>query len=1178
MNGNPEDELFYEHPQPQVGWESPLEDIGQTNFEDRFEDLGLDARHYELLETGFEAGLPPGSSAEQWPLPSGEVTGTWPQGAYGSGDVEATPATSTSATSASSATSSMQTGSSQLAGGPGPGPSAASHDPTNGTRGAPVFLPTNHPYGPVGGDGDAFVPWPADSSASPGPGPGPDPEVPSPVHPENSAGPGMSLFDDKAASSSAPVTPPGRPPPSLGMFDVGVPSGSVETALASLDADEAPAALLAAARGPGPRPPLARGGRRPPPRPRPGPGPEPTPDVPAGVDRSGGIVLGRQPDGMGGFAPVLDLADLCRPRVAPGDMPPPPPTIGPRPDPTGPSYPEPSDPTPPPPPPPPTTGGGGGHGGGQRRRRPIPGLPGLPDLPLPGPGDSDTPTPGGPPTTGDRYAHPCELDYTMQHQAFRLDILAPGSSTRKSNTTDSRTFMWSLHDPIPLTAVAQDLHVLYLKCKCSADGTQAETPVCMQALIDYQWHLGGRGFFVPYDRGRAALRSEDQAVLFEPALPSEFEGTVTRVLHVVASHSKQDAAKLPSHDPISAKITLRLTRVPEEQRQITVNTEIDCVATRYISGTSDTPGMFLPDPRTTDNEVLVRVPRVQLRVTMTVEITGYVWNGKPVAKAGSCTPIPNWTPYTRIEGVEPRKVQNVTRLRNASTDEYVVLSAGRVGKDSDLLHLKCERGGNCTQDDVLDPPLEFRDSLVYWWELQHVPDNSWRARRVGRIDPYSPGGGGTPRPFNSLGWPEPEELDRTGSFPFGSKPTSSPSFGSIIWRTPKTPGLVVIRLFVGNRFRLLQSNPAYVEQQPIVDQAVDPPYQLAYEQVVRVRRETNTGAGMAIAWVGQNLAPRPTPSIQPPFQTNPGGQTMRGDVELYYNMNRGGLPNTDLYWFWDEGEGEGDRNRGWTIRKGDPGDNGEVVGRVHPWTLAIEGLAESHNPLAPPRTFANRKAVLDYAEDLEYRGIFILSATVEFRRGRVIGIDLDDAGRDGNGTPIIYANPGWTPMRWPSGFTKWMGAAKTLTQCGHQFACSRSKSGDAYHPGILKTRKFRDFVADDRRYGPAVVEVGELGGTSLRLRFRAAVRLGDVGNCVSKIVANRSAPWVPVTMRLSVGPTSSAQRVVPERRFPNWRFYGYNDGRFTRTGELVPRATRTFNPAATFMNFGDKARGEEDGI
>ena len=989
------------------------------------------------------------------------------------------------------------------------------------------------------------ISWSSLATSSVGPGPRQAASEPSESHPLASAGLGPGPGRPEGWTTLSPAS--GTPPASIGVFLIGQPSGGDPASSAH---PTSPAAM----KGPAPRSSGLSSA--------PWAAAEETLSqrLAAPAESGGGVgassvVLARQPDGMGGFAAIQDYAELCRPTVAPWDRPPPPPTIGPV---------EPSDPTPPGPPsrPRPTT-----PGGFLRRQPEPPGLPG---------GDGDLPTPGDP-GDGDRYAHPCGLSYTLEHQAFRLDILAPGAMRGPANG-DVRTFMWSMLDPIPLTAVAQDLHVLYLKCPCPGDGTQAETPVCMQALIDYQWGVEGRGFFVPFDRGRASLMADKQAVLFEPALPQDFEGTVVRKIRVVASHSERDAAKQPAHAPIEAAVTFRFTRISEPLPPLSVETPIECIGMKYIMGTSDTPGMWLPDPHTYPNEVLVRMPETQMRVSMTIEISGSVWKGPPRSKAGSCTPIPTWERGTPLEGLEPRRVGDLTSLRRATPEEYIVLSAEDVGSDLDLLQLKCERGGRCTRDKTLDPPLTFRDSLVYWWELEHVPDDDWRSRRVGPAEPRSVGGGGTPGPSRSLGWPRPEELQSTGSFPFGATPVSSPSFGSIIWKTPKTPGYVAIRLFVGNRFRLLSADPAYVEQQPVADQFVDPPYQLLYEQVVHVRHEENTGGAMAIAWVGQNLAPKPEPSIQPPFQENPGGQTMRGDVEAYYNINRGALdPTADLYWWWDPGsEGQA---AGWTIREGDPGDAGRITARTHPWSLAIEGLAESHNPRGPNDLgFENWQAVFDYADDIEYRSIFILLATVRFRRGRVVGLDVDDTGRDSSTHPIIYANPGWTPMRWPAGFKKVVGAAKTLTQCGHLFACHRRKRGVQYQPGILKTRRYQNVVDDDRLFGPALVQVGEFGQSSLRLAFEGAVRLGDVGNCVSQIVANRSAPWVPLVIRLDVGEERSIQQITPGRHFPNWRFYSYDEGRFVPAGEAVPSATDTFNPAATFMQFGDKPRGEDNGI
>lgn len=187
---------------------------------------------------------------------------------------------------------------------------------------------------------------------------------------------------------------------------------------------------------------------------------------------------------------------------------------------------------------------------------------------------------------------------------------------------------------------------------------------------------------------------------------------------------------------------------------------------------------------------------------------------------------------------------------------------------------------------------------------------------------------------------------------------------------------------------------------------------------------------------------------------------------------------------------------------------GTVSYHKHPWEKAIEMFKRSSNP-APPATFANYDAIVDWMKAKDFRHVHLIEATAIVRRDVIQEVIIQDLQNpDANLKYVV--DEGWTPTR------EMTYAAKLSAQL------------------LVTGEPLPDFMRGE--FDPDIRKVllsGEFTAQA-RLEMRESFRVGNTGNILNRKMTNRLVPWILANLDTYIPATSPVQpsHVVPSGDFP----------------------------------------------
>jgi hypothetical protein len=233
---------------------------------------------------------------------------------------------------------------------------------------------------------------------------------------------------------------------------------------------------------------------------------------------------------------------------------------------------------------------------------------------------------------------------------------------------------------------------------------------------------------------------------------------------------------------------------------------------------------------------------------------------------------------------------------------------------------------------------------------------------------------------------------------------------------------------------------------------------------------------------------------------------------------------------------------------------------------------------------------------MEHRGVYILRPVVIVRRGQIVGLELGPDGRSSTGVPLLVADAGWTPWRrWPTDPKSEFG--RRVISSEGPMGCNlmerplvwaseeirrnpeeRLAATGLYQPGVLKSSARPDENADDRSVRPSALRVTLGDGDRALFALRIAFRVGGFGDCVSRLITNRAAPWQELLFEYSMPARGGLDELRGQalRNYPSYVLYGRAPGGRLGARKWLPDASAPggANRACEIIALGPKQDGD----
>ena len=269
----------------------------------------------------------------------------------------------------------------------------------------------------------------------------------------------------------------------------------------------------------------------------------------------------------------------------------------------------------------------------------------------------------------------CGCSYEWVHRFMQINVYP-------SNYMGEPLSMRMLpDDPMPLKALAVDMHALIHKCSCKTkEGEQEGREIYdFKANVRYEWTIvSGEGGFIRINDEKPRKKDMGEQVIYQPPDITK-EDEVKKIMIIVTAYH-DDPTKPPYHDPVSATISMEITRVINEK------------------GPGNENNLEVVDPGDIEDYYIYKI---------TVSKEEPIGAPMPFEGLCECLHEHSWDMGTPIKG------EIVYVPDEVAYGDYVRLEAA--GSDIDRLNLYCiPSGENCLEAASIS--LDVMDNLIFEWE------------------------------------------------------------------------------------------------------------------------------------------------------------------------------------------------------------------------------------------------------------------------------------------------------------------------------------------------------------------------------------------------------------------------------------------------------------------------------
>ena len=282
----------------------------------------------------------------------------------------------------------------------------------------------------------------------------------------------------------------------------------------------------------------------------------------------------------------------------------------------------------------------------------------------------DTPETGVP--TEIKYA--CGCGYEWRHRFMQINVFPSdymGGVFTMKRLPD---------DPMPLKALAIDMHALIHICTCNTEeGEEVGREIYdFKAKVRYEWRLvSGEGGFIKINDDKPKKTDIGEQVIYQPPDITDEDEVKKVTILVTAYHD--DPTKPPDHDPVTATIQMEISRKVDEE------------------GQGSETNLEVVDPGDLDDYYLYKITVIKDEPM-----------GNPMPPEGMCECVPEhfWKRGTPIQG------DIIYIPDEVAYGDYVRLEA--TGTDMDELVLSCiPAGERCIEPATTS--LKLLDNLIFEW-------------------------------------------------------------------------------------------------------------------------------------------------------------------------------------------------------------------------------------------------------------------------------------------------------------------------------------------------------------------------------------------------------------------------------------------------------------------------------
>jgi hypothetical protein len=269
----------------------------------------------------------------------------------------------------------------------------------------------------------------------------------------------------------------------------------------------------------------------------------------------------------------------------------------------------------------------------------------------------------------------CGCGYEWIHRFMQINVY-PSSSAGGVYTVRRLP-----DDPMPLKALAIDMHGLIHKCTCKTkEGEQIGREIYdFKAKVRYEWRIvSGEGGFIKINDEEPKKTDKGEQVIYQP--PDILNENEVKKVTIIVTAYHDDPTKHPDHAPITATISMEITREIKEK------------------GPGSENNLEVVDPGDIEDRYVYKI---------TVHRDEPMGRITPSEGICECVQEHSWEMGTPIQG------DLVYVPDEVAYGDYVRLEA--TGSDIDRLKLFCvPTGENCIEPASVS--LDVMDNLVFEWE------------------------------------------------------------------------------------------------------------------------------------------------------------------------------------------------------------------------------------------------------------------------------------------------------------------------------------------------------------------------------------------------------------------------------------------------------------------------------